>query len=85
MAQGLSVTVIIDDAEVVVPILPLGLVAMERKWGGEPPGLEGSLYAAWYGIKVRDDVPGEFEDWLATLDGIVDTSGAQSENPTTAP
>jgi hypothetical protein len=80
--QRITVTVTyIDGASEVVPIRPLGLIAAERRWGGEMPQIEGSMYAAWFTLKVgRPDI-GEFDDWLATLESIAETP---AEDPTEA-
>lgn len=77
--QKIRVTVTYVDGESeVVPIRPVGLIAAERRWGGEMPQIEGSMYAAWFTLKAQRPDIGDFDDWLATLDSISETP---SENP----
>jgi hypothetical protein len=82
MPQRVTISVTYADGTVeVIPVRPIGLVATERKFGGEPPNVEGTLYAAWYGLRAGNpDLP-EFDDWLGTLDGI-DAEGAEGVDPT---
>lgn len=80
--QKIRVTVTyVDGTSEVVPIRPVGLIAAERRWGGEMPQIEGSMYAAWYTLKAQRPEIGDFDDWLATLDSIAETA---PEDPTEA-
>lgn len=67
MALILSVTYSDGTAEA-IRIRPVGIVAAERKFGGTLPAIEGTCYAAW----VTKGKPGDFDEWLATLDEASD-------------
>lgn len=67
MALILSVTY--DDGKSEdIRIKPAGIVAAERKYGADMPGIEGTIYAAWF----TKGKPGDFEAWLESLDEASD-------------
>lgn len=55
-----------------VKLNPRVLVEIERKFGTDIPGIEGSLYGAWH----RLGRPGAFDDWLDTVEEIHEEGGA---------
>jgi hypothetical protein len=65
MAVGLSVTYDNGDHQE-LRATAMGLVAAERKWKGEPPKVEGTFYACWWGSKARTDGI-EFQTWLESV------------------
>ncbi len=71
MALVLSVTYE-DGSTEDIRIKPVGIVAAERKFGGDLPPIEGACYAAW----VTKGRPGDFDEWLATLDEASDHAEA---------
>lgn len=54
-----------------VKINPRVLVEIERKFGGDIPGIEGSLYGAWHKLGRV----GVFEEWLDTVEEIDESAG----------
>lgn len=46
-----------------IPLKPVGIIAAERKYGGDFPVIEGTIYAAW----VVKGKPGDFDEWVASL------------------
>ena len=47
----------------VLVLKPVHLVAAERHFKGNPPGVEGTLWAAWYALRVE----APFADWLESI------------------
>ena len=76
-----SVTYVDGGGDSVV-LRPVGLVAAERHFAGQPPAVEGTLYAAWWQLSREQHAGGmpTFGDWLDSLDTIAEAA----ENPTPA-
>lgn len=73
MANHLIVTYTGGEVETIV-LRPIGMVAAERQFGGQVSkdhAIEGTLYAGWF-IKGK---PGDFDDWLATIEDVDETEG----------
>lgn len=56
-----------DGREETLPIRPFAILATERHFKGATTAVEGTLWAAWYGI-VGNKPP--FDDWVGTLAAI---------------
>ena len=67
MALILSVTYEDGNSED-IRIKPAGIVAAERHYGGDMPGIEGTIYAAWF----TKGMPGDFDAWLGSLEDASD-------------
>ncbi len=70
--QRVQVTVSYDpelerEPDVVI-LRPVHLVAAERHYKGNIPGVEGTLWAAWYALRIERT----FADWLDDLEGIAE-------------
>ncbi len=57
-----------------VKLNPRILVEVERRFGGTIPGIEGSLYGAWF----RLGRPGVFDEWLDTIEDIEEAPGDEA-------
>lgn len=69
-----TVTLIFDgDRKETVTLNTRALIEAERKFGGQIPGMEGTLYAAWF----RLGKPGKFDDWLDTVE--IDTDEIEDD------
>lgn len=57
------------EAEPVVLVLkPVHLVAAERHFKGDPPPVEGTLWAAWYALRTEQ----AFADWLESIESVAE-------------
>ena len=75
--QRVTVRVEYDDGEVQECTLkPVALVATERHFKGNPPAMEGTLWAMHYQLRI----PEPFGDWLERIAAIEE----EAANPTTA-
>lgn len=84
MSQRVTITATLEDGTTeVLPIRPVGLIAAERKFGGDIPQMEGALYAAWYGLRAGNPDMPDFEEWLASL-ADVDVEDDTTPDPTDA-
>lgn len=63
MALTLSVTYDDGSTEAIV-IRPAGIMAAERKFGGDMPEVEGTMYAAWF---LKGMPGGDFDAWVGGL------------------
>lgn len=76
-------TLVIDGQEQNIALKPVGLMAVERKWGGdaftEHP-VEAAMYAAWVTVGKPGGEAG-FDAWAASVDELVPP---ESGDPTLA-
>lgn len=73
--MALILSVVYDDGTSEdIRIRPAGIVAAERKFGGDLPGIEGTIYAAWF----TKGMPGDFDSWLNSLAEASDRQEAQA-------
>ena len=80
--QRVNVTLEYDDGTFADVILtPVALVATERHFKGQPPAVEGTLFAAHYTLSKKAGETRTFVDWLESI-VAVDESIA---DPTQAP
>lgn len=76
MALILSVTYEDGNSED-IRIKPAGIVAAERHYGGDMPGIEGTIYAAWF----TKGMPGGDDGFEAWLNGLADASDHKETSP----
>lgn len=63
-----AVRVLFDDGhDELIIIKPLAAVATERKFKGDVPVMEGTLWAAWYSQKKPMN---NFDAWVSKLDAV---------------
>ena len=73
-----TIDLVFDDGrKESVKLTTRALVEAERKFGGQIPGMEGTLYAAWFKLGR----PGKFDDWLDTVELDVDVPEAEPAVP----
>ena len=68
-----ALTFVIDGEETNIALKPVGLMAVERKWGGdafaEHP-VEATMFAAWVTVGKPGGADG-FDDWAAPVEEMV--------------
>jgi hypothetical protein len=80
-------TLVIAGEEQNIALKPVGLMAVERRWGGsafEEHPVEAAMYAAWVTVGKPGGVDG-FEAWADSVDELVPPAAGDPTSATPSP
>lgn len=78
----ITVTFVDDDTPKTLTVRPVGLMAVERRWGGkafEEHPIEAMLFGAWTSM---GNPGGDFDVWAGSIADIVDDAPADPSSAT---